>query len=213
MLTNPLYSTQVFFSGLLRHGGTSPLFPDNVVIPDWACRSTSVLYPPAKQVIGDVKHAFAALPGGADLLYLSPEMTGGPSFNSVPPKRSNSAMDGVVVMSDQSLMEFHSRGLLQLAQYVMRQLPPWLDIHIDPAIFLSAFSSIAHGQRSVVRPWAHAPNSSVLSPYDDRHRDVQVAVLHELYDRMAKRIPSIREDVVFDDVDIRNARTVMRTSS
>ncbi|KAI0340232.1 hypothetical protein BDW22DRAFT_1431254 [Trametopsis cervina] len=204
--------TQAFFSGLLRHGGTSPLFPDNVEIPPWACRAVSVLYPPAKQVVGDVKHAFTALPGGTDMMYLTPEMTGGPSVDPSASNRSSSAMDGVVVMSDQSLMDFHSRGLLQFAHYVMRQLPPEIGIHINPAIFLSAFSSMVNGQRSTVRPWAHAPNSSVLSPYDERHRQVQVAALHGLHDRMAMCIPSANEYPRYDAVDIRNTRAIMRTS-
>ena len=70
-----LYS-QFFFSGLIRHGGTSPLSADDQPIPDWAYRLVVIAYPPTSFVFGNVRHALSALPYSNEPFYLSQEMTG-----------------------------------------------------------------------------------------------------------------------------------------
>ena len=66
----------IYFPGRLRHAGTSPLAPRGEEAAKWACRCVIISYPSSAYLKGTIRQAFAALPFGGDLLYLSPEMTG-----------------------------------------------------------------------------------------------------------------------------------------
>lgn len=68
----------VYFSGRLRHGGTAPVQPpeDDEPLPEWAYRLVMIGYPSRRIIEGNVRHALAALPGRAQPLYLTQEMTG-----------------------------------------------------------------------------------------------------------------------------------------
>ncbi|KAI0336895.1 hypothetical protein BDW22DRAFT_1433758 [Trametopsis cervina] len=204
--------TQLFFTGLLRHGGTSPIAPPNAVIPDWAYRTVHVAYPAGYFVSGEIKHAFAGMPNDSIGLHLTPEMTGGPVLQdntSLLTNRSNSAMDGCAVMSDRASILFHARGLLQLAHWVMCQLSPDLAVHIDSASFLAAFSYADNGVMTGVGDWPQAPLADVQSPYGVHHRETQQAMLHRLYDCMTAGIPTVGVQNPFRDVDIRNVSPVV----
>ncbi|KAI0338186.1 hypothetical protein BDW22DRAFT_1338572, partial [Trametopsis cervina] len=207
--------TQLYFTGLLRHGGTSPIAPGNTPIPDWAYRALLIAYPPRHFVSGEIKHAFAGMPNDKFGLHLTPEMTGGPVLREnaeTLTNRCTSAMDGSVVMADSALMTFHARGLLQLAHWVMRQLPSALDIQIDPSVFLSAFSYTDCGTSIDVGEWPQAPLASVRAPFGEHHRRTQQAMLHDLYDQMSKGIPTLKDDNPFRGVDIRKVSPVVHVS-
>jgi hypothetical protein len=66
----------VTFSGLFKHGGTSPLSPPGIEPAPWAYRLTVILYPPEAMISSNGRQlvGFASLPGGK-LLSLTPEMT------------------------------------------------------------------------------------------------------------------------------------------
>jgi hypothetical protein len=75
-------------------------------------------------------------------LHLTPEMTGEPyraTPNGYITNCATTASDGMANMPDDTLVNFHTRSLLQLSMWVLRQLPASLDIQVDANKFISAF--------------------------------------------------------------------------
>ncbi|KAI0083214.1 hypothetical protein BDY19DRAFT_998758 [Irpex rosettiformis] len=187
---------QFFFTGLQLHGSTRPLVPDSFKIPRWACRAMLISYPSRAFALGEVKHHFGLMPGKkTKTFYLSPDMYGGIPRN--PPDcyyttHASTAQDGSAVMDDASLVNFHARGLLSWVHWTMEFLPSRLQIEVDTEKFLSAFTyRDGVNGRVGLKSWPMAPSSSVNEPYEDRHVDAQIQLLHTLYDRMAKGIPDL----------------------
>ncbi|KAI0094150.1 hypothetical protein BDY19DRAFT_911359 [Irpex rosettiformis] len=186
---------QFFFTGLQRHGSTRPLVREDLPIPKWACRAMLVCYPSKSIALGKVRHCFGVMPSKRKPFYLTAEMCGGPND---PPSdgfyttHTSTSQDGTAVMDDPSLLNFHGRGLLSWAHWIMASLPPHLCIEIDSEKFLGAFSYRNGSNRRVgLKPWSMAPSAKVNEPYEDKHVDAQIDVLHVLYDRMAKGIPDL----------------------
>ncbi|KAI0083196.1 hypothetical protein BDY19DRAFT_900659 [Irpex rosettiformis] len=187
---------QFFFTGLQLHGSTRPTVPDSFKIPQWACRAMLISYPSKAFALGKVRHCFGVMPGKkTKTFYLPPDVYGG--IHTPPPdgyytSHTSTAQDGPTVMDDASLLNFHARGLLSWAHWTMECLPSRLQIEIDAEKFLSAFT-YRDGTKGRIglKPWSMAPSSSVNEPYEDRHVDTQVEMLHTLYDRMAKAIPAL----------------------
>lgn len=74
IVLNPLHN--VYFSGLLPHGGTAPLAPPGQDPPPWATRCVLIGYPSRAMVEGTARHPLAAMPFGEEIFYVTPEMTG-----------------------------------------------------------------------------------------------------------------------------------------
>ncbi len=197
---------QFFFSGLLQHGGTSPLAPDNEEIPDWAYRTLIIAYPPTSFVIGNVRHAFAALPSSRDLFHITPEMTGAPHVpqpDGIWSSHGNFANDGNIVMDDESLVRFYVRALLQSNLFFLRQLPSNLGITIDREQFLRSITmTINNEPQAVAAEWPEGPSGNVQSSYDDSHQAIVERVLQDLHDNMSLGIPSAPDENPFQAVDI-----------
>lgn len=66
-----------------------------------------------------------------------------------------------MLMDDASLFRFFIRFLLQFCLYLVAQLP--FIVHIDPDVFLSAFSQVhpTDGTKEKGQAWAMAPDSSL----------------------------------------------------
>lgn len=186
-----LYS-QFFFTGRQLHGGTSPLAPDDQAIPDWAYRLIMIAYPPTSFVFGNVKHAFAAMPHSREPIYLSQEMTGAPHTpdpEGLWASRANYANDGQVVMEPKALFRFYARGLLQLSNLLLSQLPDTFDVKVDTEAFLRAISINTPEGRYTADNWAEAPTGDVQTPYDERHQAIRDALLKDIYNQMVRGIP------------------------
>ncbi|KAI0091806.1 hypothetical protein BDY19DRAFT_991480 [Irpex rosettiformis] len=191
------YMTQVFFSGLLRHGGTSPLVPDDQIIEGWETRMLLISYPPTSMITGKARHPYSAIPYQDQPLYLSPEMTGAPLTANGGKKWTNSchyAGDGWVTMEPESLFNWMARGLLQQGHFAFRQLPSSFKVNIDPELFLKTFTMESNGVRVEAEPWELAPNSMVQEPFSQRHRAVQDALLIENFDHYMRGIPMVKEN-------------------
>lgn len=191
------YMTQLFFSGLLRHGGTAPLVPDDQEIYPWETRMMLISYPSTPLMTGTAKLAYSAQPFSNHTSDLAPEMTGAPTFNQDGKKWSgyaNYGQDGWITMEDVSLFNFMVRGALQKVHHDFRQLPPSLDIQIDSRKFLDAFSVVLDGKRVSPEPWEKAPDTKVQAPFSERHRPAQDALLKVLFDHLMQGIPSVREN-------------------
>ncbi|KAI0091813.1 hypothetical protein BDY19DRAFT_904411 [Irpex rosettiformis] len=191
------YMTQLFFSGLLRHGGTSPLVPDEEPIEGWETRMLLISYPPTSMITGEARHPYSAVPFQDSPLYLCPEMTGALVFKEGGKKWTNSchyAGDGWVTMEPPSLFNWMARGLLQQGHFALRQLPAYFKVEIDPDVFLSAFSMEVNGERVQADAWPLAPNPQVQEPFTQRHRDVQDELLVNQFDRLMQGIPMVKEN-------------------
>lgn len=68
--------TSVYFSGLLRHGGTAPLAPKGEKAPPYAIRCVLIGYPAQAVVDGTARHTIAGLPRRRSPIFMTPEMTG-----------------------------------------------------------------------------------------------------------------------------------------
>ena len=78
---------------------------------------------------------------------------------------ANWATDGHVLMNPDSQVKFLSRGFLQLAAYVFRQVDPKLDLRINPEKFMDCIEYV-NTDGVVVSPpsWPGAPeNAEVLN--------------------------------------------------
>ncbi|KAI0084504.1 hypothetical protein BDY19DRAFT_997720 [Irpex rosettiformis] len=191
------YMTQLFFSGLLRHGGTSPLVPDDEPIEGWETRMLLISYPPTSMITGEARHPYSAIPFQDSPLYLCLEMIGAPVFKEGGKKWTNSchyAGDSWVTMEPHSLVNWMARGLLQQGHFAFRQLPASFKVEIDPSLFLKAFSMEVDGVRVQAEDWLLAPNPQVQEPFTQRHRDVQEELLVNQFDRLMQGIPMVKEN-------------------
>ena len=66
----------VYFSGLLPHGGTAPLSPPGKEPPAWAIRCVLIGYPSKGMVEGTARHPLAGMPFTNEVFCIPPEMTG-----------------------------------------------------------------------------------------------------------------------------------------
>ena len=73
---------------------------------------------------------------------------------------ANWARDGEILTDDFSLFVFFVRGLLQLCDFLCKQLPPRFRVRINAAAFLMAFSMFdtGTGERRESGSWNAAPN-------------------------------------------------------
>jgi hypothetical protein len=117
---------QLFFSGLLRHGGTSPLAPDGEKIEGWETRLLLVSYPATGIISGEAHRLCASLLHQPKPLFIAPEMTGAPftsGSNQLWTTYATYAQDGWVGMDPHSHFTFMVRAALQQAHWVFQQLP------------------------------------------------------------------------------------------
>ncbi|KAI0083656.1 hypothetical protein BDY19DRAFT_866772, partial [Irpex rosettiformis] len=162
------YMTQLFFSGLLLHGGTAPLVPDGEVIHDWETRVMLISYPASAMMTGEAKQAYAAEPFSEDPCFITPEMTGAPVFKSDKSMWNGHAsygQDGWVTMEPESHFNWMVRGALQRSHFAFRQLPASYGVEIDSEKFLDAFSMTVDGERVTAKPWSMAPEDDVQNPF------------------------------------------------
>ena len=200
----PLYR-QFFFTGQHQHGGTSPLAPNDEPIPDWAYRLIMIAYPPTAFVLGNLKHSFAPVPHSREPFYLSQEMTGAPHTpdpDGIWSQRSNYAHDGQVVMEPRALFQFYARGLLQMNNLFLAQLPSSFGIQVDPEAFLRSISMTTPEGTFTADNWTEAPRGNVQQRYGEAHKAVQDAVLRDLYDHMVRGIPGVRGPNPFESFDV-----------
>ena len=166
-------------------------------------------------MFGKADISFAALPNGSPFDLTAP-ITGGP--HQIPrdgyfTNWVTTAQDGAVVMDDETLVNFHVRGLLQWAHWVLAQLPAHLHIHIKPDAFLSAFTFKLGDKRVRLRDWNLAPAASVLHPYTDEHVDAQRRMLHDLYDHSARALSHFTGENPFLDNYLNGRRPLSRPTS
>jgi hypothetical protein len=188
------YMLQLFFSGLLRHGGTAPLVPDEYLMAGWEARLLLISYPSTGILAGQARRAFSSVPYQQDPLYLTPEMSGAPTDPQEKPMWTNHAtyaQDAWVGMEASSHFNFMVRGALQLLHFVFRQLPSSYGVEIDAASFTQSFSMLHKGERLPADLWDLAPDSNVQQPFGERHKTVQDAFLVDLYNRMLPGIPKV----------------------
>ena len=153
-----------------------------------------ICYPNKALMLGKSSYFFAAMPGKDRPFQLTAHMRSGP--HEVPEdgyysSHTTMAQDGTTVMDDAGLVNFHARGLLNWAHFVMEQLPPHLRVEIDPEAFLGAFSYRAGDRRVGLKSWNLAPSADVNHPFEERHVTAQSDVLDLLYNRMSKGIPEL----------------------
>jgi hypothetical protein len=192
------YMLQLFFSGLLRHGGTAPLVPDDYKIEGWEARLLLISYPSAGILAGRARRSFSCLPYQQYPLYLTPEMTGAPvEPRDIPMWTTHGtyARDGWVGLDAKSHFNFMARGALQMLHFAFRQLPPSYKIEIDANIFLQSFSMLLDDDRVSAEDWELAPDSDVQQPYSERHKQVQDAFLVDLYNHLLPGIPIVQENM------------------
>lgn len=211
------YRLQVFFTGLLHHGGTPPLVPDDYELAGWETRMFVISYPASTILTGEARHSFASLPYQGRPQYISPEMTGAPLAHPGSPFHTNHptiAQDGWVVMDRRSLVNFIVRGGLQQLRWVLRQLPPSLRLHISANDYIRAISFSEEGTDDLVHPddWDLAPEDDVQHPFSDRHKDVQDEYLKVENDRLIAGIPSV-DGNAFADWDVTDMDYGHRTQS
>lgn len=198
---------QIFMSGLLYHGGTPPLAPDGVDIPEWATRALLVSYPHTSLVVGNVKHAFAALPHELEPFHITQEMTGAPhKAEQVYSRHSNFANDGIVVMEPEAHFRFFSRGLLQSNFFMLEQCPAELDIQIDREAWLRSITMRGpDGGRISAADWAEGPDGNVKQRYNETHQKIQQQLLVDMYERYSRFIPTCSSTSPYREADISSA--------
>lgn len=164
------------FCGLIYHGGTPPVAPRGIAVREDAYRLTLISYPPAKMGDGEGNAVVAALPSVKNgVLELSEQLQRIEYVYALTLSVSliilhrcdhnprafinpaTFAADGQVIMDTQAHVAFMARTLLLLAAFLMNQLPPAYDIHIDSDRFLSSFSYHVPDGRESVGPWANGP--------------------------------------------------------
>lgn len=105
---------QLFFTGLLRHGGTAPLVPNDHVLEGWEIRLNLISYPSTAFITGEAKRPLGSHPYQTLPVHVTPEMTGAPVFSSPEFLWTNYAtyaQDGWVGMSPPSHFNFMVRSL------------------------------------------------------------------------------------------------------
>lgn len=189
------YMSQLFFSGLLRHGGTPPLVPQDVELEGWEIRVNVINYPAAAAVSGEAKRPLHSVPYEEFPCYVPAEMTGAPFVTPVAPKfplwsnHATHGQDGWIGLPPLELLNFLARSLLHISHWNLRQPPSSLQIELDPDIFLKAFSILENGKRVTADPWPTAPNKDVREPFGQPHKEIQDEFLIKQYNRMLQTIP------------------------
>ncbi|KAI0683760.1 hypothetical protein BC835DRAFT_1524140 [Cytidiella melzeri] len=188
------YMAQIFFSGLLRHGGTSPLVPDEQPMEGWETRMLLISYPATKILTGEARRSFSSMPYQSAPLYITPEMTGAPASQQAKAMwttHTTYAQDAWVGMEPLSLVNFMARSALQHLHFAFRQLPSSYGVQIDAGQFLKAFSLDVDGHRVNADPWELAPNSNVGQPFGERHKQVQDELLQKQFNHYLAGIPLV----------------------
>ncbi|KAI0688287.1 hypothetical protein BC835DRAFT_1419293 [Cytidiella melzeri] len=188
------YMAQIFFSGLLRHGGTSPLVPDKQPMEGWETRMLLISYLATKILTGEARRSFSSMPYQLAPLYITPEMTGAPASQQAKAMwttHTTYAQDAWVGMEPLSLVNFMARSALQHLHFAFRQLPSSYGVQIDAGQFLKAFSLDFDGHRVNADPWELAPNSNVGQPFGERHKQVQDELLQKQSNHYLAGIPLV----------------------
>ncbi len=188
------YLAQIFFTGLLPHGGTTPLIPEDIVLEGWETRMFTISYPPSSMLAGEARHPLASLPYELFPLYIPPELTG--AFHVLCAKQFwtnhvTYAQDGGVCMDIRGHLNFLVRAGIQLLYWILRQTPVSYGVEIDCDLLTSAVTYLHDGQRVPVDRWEFAPNPTVHQPFGEDHKRVQDAFLQTEYDHLMQGIPSV----------------------
>lgn len=188
------YMSQLFFSGLLRHGGTAPLVPHDVEISGWEIRVNCISYPSTLPLTGEAKHPLCSEPYEEYPSYVQPEITGAPHPVVEDPgtNHANWCQDGWVGTGSLELLNFLARSLLEKSHAAMAQVPAAYRVEIDADRFLSAFSILVDDERVDADPWPYAPNRDVRNPFSERHREAQQGLLVKQFNRMMQCIPVVK---------------------
>ncbi|KAI0750356.1 hypothetical protein BC629DRAFT_1231321 [Irpex lacteus] len=200
-----VYGLQIFFSGLLYHGGTPPLIPSPQRIHGWEIRMFVISYPASTILTGEARHSYGSIPYSKDPEFVSPEITGAPTYireAPVAPLYTNCAtiaQDGGVVMPRRSHVNWIVRAALQKLHYTLRQLPPEYGIQIDADSFTDSVKFLSEedgpdGNLVTADRWALAPDSDVQHPYSARHKQAQDAFLKAENDRLIRGLPTIADN-------------------
>lgn len=209
------YLSQLFFTGLLRHGGTAPLIPHEQDLNGWELRMLLISYPSSASMAGEAKRPLASIPYEPLPLHVTPEMTGAPAWPGPGGMWSNYctyAQDAWVGMTSRAHFDFLARSLYQHSHWVMQQAPSYYGIEIDPDLFLRSFSMLVDGTRVNAKPWPLAPNKDVRNPFSERHRVVQDDLLVKQYDRLMQGIPLVHGNI-YADWDVTKRDFGFRTDS
>lgn len=192
------YLSQLFFSGLLRHGGTAPLVPPDWDLAGWEIRMLLISYPSTASMTGEAKHPLASIPYETQPFHITPEMTGAPAWPGNGGLWTNYctyAQDAWVGMTPRAHLNYLARSLYQYSHWVMQQVPAYYGVEIDADAFLDAFSLVLAGERVHADPWPFAPNKDVRRPFSDRHKKVQDELLIKQYNRLMQGIPLVQRNV------------------
>ncbi|KAI0788938.1 hypothetical protein BC629DRAFT_1593435 [Irpex lacteus] len=198
------FLSQLFFTGLLRHGGTAPLIPHDQELNGWEIRMLLISYPSTASMTGQAKHPIASLPYETLPFHVTPEMTGAPAWPGPGGLWSNYctyAQDTWVGMTPRAHMNFLARALYQFSHWVMQQVPAYYRSEIDPGSFLRAFSIMLDDERIVADPWPSAPNRDVRKPFTEEHKAIQHELLVKQYNRLMQGIPLVQRNV-YEDWDV-----------
>ncbi|KAJ3508347.1 hypothetical protein NLJ89_g5806 [Agrocybe chaxingu] len=152
----------VTFCGLSLHGGTPPIAPEGQEVDSEAERVNFVCYSPESILSGAGTHV---IPWGSlsdsTLLKLGPEITthNGPKCTKIS-NEANWMRDGKVVMERLTHATFSARGLLQLTNFIVSQMPQEYGMQIDSSKFLESFSfeDPKTGECVSLGPWEGAPD-------------------------------------------------------
>ncbi len=195
------YLSQLFFTGLLRHGGTAPLVPHDQELSGWELRALLISYPSTASVTGEAKRPLASMPYETLPAHVTPEMTGAPAWPGVGGLWSNYctyAQDAWVGMTPRAHVNHLARSLYQLSHWIMQQVPSYYGVEIDPDMFLHAFSFLIDRERVNADSWSLAPNKNVRNPFSERHKAVQDELLVKQYNRLMQGIPLVQRNIYAD---------------
>ncbi|KAI0084163.1 hypothetical protein BDY19DRAFT_910009 [Irpex rosettiformis] len=187
------YMSQIFFTGLLPHGGTPPLIPEDVEIEGWETRMFLISYPASSMLNGEARHPYASLSYEEFPLYIPPEATGAPHTtreHSFWTNHVTYVQDGWVYMDARGLINFLVRAFIQLLFWVLKQVP--------------AEYGVQNGQRVSADRWEFAPNADVQKPFGEVHKKIQDAFLKHEYNRLMQGIPAVVENK-YRDWDVTTA--------
>lgn len=200
------YLSQVFFTGLLPHGGTPPLVPEHIEIEGWETRMFLISYPASSMLTGQARHPCMALPYEDFPVYVPPEITG--AYHTARERAfwTNHvvySIDGWVCMNVVGLINFLVRAFIQLLYWMLRQVPAEYEVHVDCDAITSAVTFVRDGERVSADQWEFAPNPDVQQPFGETHKAIQDAFLKTEYDWLMPGIPSITENK-YRDWDVTN---------
>ncbi|KAI0701520.1 hypothetical protein BC835DRAFT_1411431 [Cytidiella melzeri] len=178
------YMVQILFSSLLRHGGTSPLIPNEQPMEGWETRMLLISYPATKILTSEARWLFSSMLYWSAPLYITPEMTSPPASQQAKAMwttHTTYAQDAWVGMQPLSLVNFTARSALQHLHFAFRQLPSSYGVQINVGQFLKAFSLDVDGHQINADPWELALNSNVGQPFGERHKKVQDELLQKQF--------------------------------